>query len=133
MKIVGYDEFCRMPAGTVFAPYEPCVLHERLAIKVDGGWMGSDGRYYFNGVITLEPDLIDDQCNIMMCEIGDELPAEFTAYDGDSNDYAKYDKFLVFGHKDTEQLIRTLCWARYGCVCSVEDWDAYAMLNLEEE
>ena len=35
MRLVGFDEFCRMPAGTIFAPYTPCVLEEELAIKVD--------------------------------------------------------------------------------------------------
>ena len=37
MRLVTYDEFVRMPAGTIFAPYEPCVLKEELAIKVDPG------------------------------------------------------------------------------------------------
>lgn len=110
MKIVGYDEFCRMPAGTVFAPYEPCILRGPLSIKVDGGRIYSDGDYYFNGVIILEPDLSYDMRNI-----GDELPAEFTAYDGDNNDYEEYDKFLVFDKFDIQNLRDILLWAMRGC------------------
>ena len=37
MKLVDFKTFNRMPAGTIFAPYTPCVLEDRLAIKTDHG------------------------------------------------------------------------------------------------
>lgn len=38
MRLVDFEQFCRMPAGTIFIPYEPCVALEELAIKVDEGF-----------------------------------------------------------------------------------------------
>ena len=46
MKIVDFKTFNRMPAGTIFAPYTPCVLEERLAIKVDHGGEFDSEKYF---------------------------------------------------------------------------------------
>lgn len=41
MKLVNYDELAKMPAGTVFRPYEPCILHEfHIKIEVPGCDLG---------------------------------------------------------------------------------------------
>lgn len=37
MRLVDFETFNRLPAGTIFAPYIPSVLKEGLAIKVDHG------------------------------------------------------------------------------------------------
>lgn len=125
MRLIGFEEFCRMPAGTVFAPYEPCALREDLAIKVDAGRdMPPDYKWYrhtFNGVMPLHP-WIDG--TLGPWGIGDELEASFEVYDGDTNDYCDYEMFLVFDEADIDRMINALVWAKNGCVgpcnCSVE-------------
>lgn len=117
MKLVGYDDFCRMPAGTIFAPYEPCVLKEELAIKVDEGReMPPEYPYFrhgFNGVMPLQP-WIDGYYDCLF-EIGDQEDASFEIYDGDSNDYRDYKMFLIFEEKDVDRMIEVLKWAKNGC------------------
>mgnify|MGYP006923264984 CR=1 FL=1 len=116
MKLVGFEEFCRMPAGTVFAPYEPIILADRLAIKTDAGedmpadyeWM----RHDFLGVMPLEP-WIDDKCDLW--KIGDSRPASFEIYDGSAVDYVDYKMFLVFDEFDIDRMINALTWAKNGC------------------
>ena len=87
MKIVDFKTFNYMPAGTIFAPYEPCVLKDRLAIKVDHGREDDYkpyGNWMFNGVMPLEPWNINSF-------FGDEsVRATFEEYDGDTNDYRNY-------------------------------------------
>jgi hypothetical protein len=114
-----------MPAGTVFAPYQPIVLMDRLAIKVDPGEeMPESYPYYrhtFNGVMPLEP-WIDSDCGLW--KIGDTQEASFEIYDGDTNDYSDYDMFLIFDEADIDRMINALLWAKNGCQgpanCSVE-------------
>lgn len=128
MKIVGYDEFCRMPAGTIFAPYTPCALEEELAIKTDDGREVSPNspsfkytKHSFCGVMPLSPWLGDD---CYLYGIGDQEDASFEIYDGDNADYIDYKMFLVFEESDVDRLIRVLEWAKNGCVgecdCSTE-------------
>lgn len=112
MKIVDFKTFNRMPAGTIFAPYKPCVLEDRLAIKVDHGReidISPYGGWSFNGVMPLEPWNISSF-------FGDEsVKATFEIYDGDSNDYHDYEQFLIFEECDIDRLIQVLLWAKGGC------------------
>ena len=62
MKIVDYETFVRMPAGTIFAPWEPCVMKAEPEIKVDHGreiLIESGGKlkkiWYFNGTCPILP------------------------------------------------------------------------------
>lgn len=116
MILVGFEEFCRMPAGTIFAPYTPCVLEEELSIKVDPGQeMPKHYPYYrhtFNGVMPLSP-WFDDDCRLF--NIGDRSEASFEIYDGDNNDYRDYEMFLVFEESDIDRMINALIWAKNGC------------------
>lgn len=116
MKIVDFETFVRLPAGTIFAPYKPCVLEDRLAIKVDEGkdYITIIGHvvHMFNGVMELQPWL-GDSC---LFTPGDQEPASFEIYDGDNNDYLDYKMFLIFEKEDIERLIRVLRWAKNGCV-----------------
>ena len=126
MRLVGFEEFCRLPAGTVFAPYTPCILEGELEIKVDPGHeMPLDykyGRHLFNGVMPLTPCL-DDRCNLR--RIGDTCEASFEVYDGATEDYEDYKMFLVFDEADIDRMINALVWAKNGCVgpsnCSAEE------------
>ena len=117
MKIVGFDEFCRMPPGTIFAPYTPCALEEELAIKVDGGEEMPSSypycRHSFNGVMPLRPWLGDGCC---LYGIGDREEASFETYDGSNVDYMDYKMFLVLEEADVDRLINALLWAKNGCV-----------------
>lgn len=126
MRLLDFEEFCRMPAGTIFAPYTPCVLEEELSIKVDPGReMPENYPYYrhmFNGVMALSPWL-GDEC--MLFDIGDHAEASFEVYDGDNNDYCDYKMFLVFEELDIDRMINALVWAKNGCKgkcnCSRDD------------
>lgn len=97
MKLVNFDDFCKILSGTIFAPYTPYVLRGELAIKVDPGEaMPADYPYYkwcFNGVMPLSPWL-DSDCGLQ--NIGDHSEVSFEIYDGDTNDYCDYEMFLVF-------------------------------------
>lgn len=113
MKIVDFETFNRMPAGTIFAPYTPCVLEDKLAIKVDHG-REFDPMYFrfdwmFNGVMPLEPWNINSF-------FGDEsVRATFEIYDGATNDYHDYNQFLIFEDDDIDRMIQVLLWAKGGC------------------
>lgn len=103
-----------MPAGTVFAPFVPCVLKDRLQIKVDGGsiatgWHG-EVFWAYNGVMPLEPWNLSE-----MYQVGDQADAEFEIYDGDQNDLIDETMIAVLEPQDVEQLIRMLRWAQRGC------------------
>lgn len=113
MKLVDFKTFNRMPAGTIFAPYTPCVLEKGLAIKVDHGREFDPSVYYhdwaFNGVMPLEPWNLD-------CVFDEEsVRATFEIYDGDTNDYCDYDQILIFDECDIDRLIQVLQWAKGGC------------------
>lgn len=113
MKIVDFKTFNRMPAGTIFAPYKPCVLEDKLAIKVDHGRKFDPDIYRFDwsfdGVMPLEPWNLD-------CVFNEEsVRASFEIYDGDTNDYSDYEQFLVFDEYDIDRLIQVLQWAKGGC------------------
>lgn len=126
MRLVGFEEFCRMPAGTVFAPYEPCILTGELEIKTDAGednppdWNGI--RHDFLGAMPLTPWL-DDRCTLW--KIGDACDASFEIYDATAIDYIDHKMFLVFDEADIDRMINALVWAKNGCEgpcdCSVEE------------
>lgn len=117
MKLVNFEDFCRMPAGTIFAPYTPIVLEERLSIKTDPGWEVPEDYPYcahlFNGVMPLEP-WIDPDCGLW--EIGDQEEARFEIYDGSNADYMDYKMLLVFEEADIDRMVSVLVWAKNGCV-----------------
>ena len=91
MLIVKREEFVRMPAGTVFAPWRPNCFMGIFEIKVD------TGRLYPNFVGPGQNDV------------------DFQVYDGDQNDVADYDYIAVLERKDIENLISKLQWALNGC------------------
>lgn len=116
MKIVDYNTFVRLPAGTVFSPYIPCSLEGDLEIKVDGGHAYESPCFpegwTFNGTMTLSPWFEDPS---LLLGPGDEAPASFEVYDGSNVDYRDYKMFLIFEDSDVERLIKVLEWARSGC------------------
>ena len=127
MKLVSFEEFNKMPAGTVFARYEPNIFKECLSIKTDTGEpapMYCHFTHIFNGVMPLEPWIDPDD---QFYKVGDELPASFEIYDGSTADYMNDDMFLVFDSSDIDRMINALVWAKNDCVgecdCSVDTED----------
>ena len=104
MLIVKREDFIKMPAGTIFAPYIPNVFAEGFEIKVDGG----NGERYC-GTMPLEP-WIDD---VVMTE--GQYDVDYEIYDGDQNDIADYELIAVLEEKDVHALIAKLMWALNGC------------------
>lgn len=121
MRIVDYNTFIRMPAGTIFAPFKRCVFLDHLEVKVDHGYYltnhKGDGRWVFNGTMPLEPWNKED-----LYEDGESVKATFEVYDGDSNDASMYDWFCVFEPDDIDELIKVLHWAKDGCPGELEDY-----------
>lgn len=123
MKLVSLEEFCKMPAGTIFAPYEPMVFKQRLEIKVDGGEPApyyAQTLHYFNGTMPLEPCI---DLDAEFYKIGDQLPASFETYDGSTADYMDERMFAVFEEADVDKMIQVLLWAKNGCVGRYENFD----------
>ena len=116
MKIVNYEEFVRMPAGTIFAPYEPNVFTEEFAVKTDTGeerdipYCGK--RWCFTGVMPLHPWLGEYS---FFNYIGAQEDASFEIYDGDQNDYDMDGMFAILEEQDIQKLITVLVWAMGGC------------------
>lgn len=117
MKIVDYETFIRMPSGTIFAPWEPCVMKNEPEIKVDHGCeiiIKSGERikkiWSFNGTCPIMPRPVEGE------GFGfGEVEYEFWYYDGDSNDAKNYEMFLIFEEKDIDNIIKVLQWAKDGC------------------
>lgn len=102
MKIVSFDEFIKMPSGTVFAPWKPSTFCGEVEIKVDAG-EECNGTYFgwsFNGVCPILP-------------IFDNF--EHAVYDGATVDYMDYKQFAVFEESDIDNIIKVLQWAKNGC------------------
>lgn len=116
MKLVDFETFSRMPAGTIFAPYRPCCILEYLAIKSDEGRLrqGKDPKlkYFFEKVMPLTPSFKHtEKFNI----IGDTMPARFEECSNNNFDYIDYELFVVLEDNDIDRLIDILKWAQGGC------------------
>lgn len=120
MKIVTYDEFIRMPAGTIFATYEPCVFKDRFQIKTDGGWeVGKN--YYFNGAMPLEPWL--DVDNMLSESLLGTYKTEMCTYDDSNADYSEDELFAILEPHEVKELIKALYWALDGCPGEFDEYN----------
>lgn len=117
MKIVSFEEFNQMPAGTIFAPWSPCVYEESFRIKIDSGrWVelknnpicGEKKFYAFNGVLDLIPD------PLLYGNYGAYQTTQET-WDGNSNDYQDYSMFAILEPYEIDRMIKALEWAKSGC------------------
>lgn len=112
MIIMTPQEFARMPAGTIFAPYKPCVFNDRMEIKVDGGHSFPDApeEWCYNGTMPIEPQLGDDApMTLGRYEVGWEI------YDGDQNDISDEEMIAVLEPEEVRRMIRILVWSLDGC------------------
>lgn len=117
MKIVDHETFIRMPAGTIFAPWKPCVMGAEPEIKIDHGRetlivLGGHLKkiWSFCGTCPIVPQPVKGEG----FDFG-EVESEFWYYDGDSNDAREYEMFLIFEEKDIDNMIKVLQWAKDGC------------------
>lgn len=131
MKIMFKKEFDRMPAGTVFAEFKPCIFGQ-IMIKEDSGyehhynetWFKGD-MWYWNGATDLIPDIdyIDKLWETNVKKLGDELigteqenkyyigtteETENTCWDCSSADYNDNDLFVVFEEYEVKRMINML-------------------------
>ena len=111
MKIVNYDDFVRLPSGSVFCPYTPCCFHSPFQIKVDKGKEYS-GSYIFNGTMLLEPLFsVEDECP----DCPGNYETEMVVTDNASVDFDKDCLFAVLEKQEVERIIYALKWAIGGC------------------
>lgn len=117
MKIVDYETFVRMPAGTIFSPWDPRGYIKDFEIKIDPGKEheinfadGKRKQWMYNGTCQVIPHIPDD-------EGYDYGPVnyEFFYYDGSSVDVMDYNMFLIFEEEDIDNMIKVLEWAKKGC------------------
>lgn len=104
VRIVNYDDFVRLPIGTVFCPYEPCIFHSPLQIKTDTGWQ-SGTKYLFNGTISLEPSF-SDQENLAF-DVG-RYEVNFPVMDTSSVDFDENGLFAILEKSEIKELINIL-------------------------
>jgi hypothetical protein len=103
MKIVDYDTFIKMPAGTLYAEYTPCVFGETL-IKQNTLNEGKDWLYL---ELVGNPDTDSEWsagCEAM--EKGEDLPPDTSLCRDGMFDYSR--RFLVYNRDDVENMIETL-------------------------
>ena len=110
MKIVTRDEMCKLPNGTVFAPYEPCVIGE---IRVKTGYYVWDGRETWNGELHITPSFD------MESDATDRI-THFMVDDGSEADYYPDELFAVFDSNEIGQMIDIFTWAKSGCETDID-------------
>jgi hypothetical protein len=107
MKIITRKELLKMPQGTVYSNYEPCVFSE-LYIKVD-----DDGNYkndwLYDGLIgAIKSTGSDDffaRCEEMEAGKSVDVDFEYTGRDGLFDDKKLY---AIYEKQDIEKLIKRL-------------------------
>ena len=121
MKVVDYETFIRMPAGTVFAPVKDGNFDDEFEIKVDGGeeyeYKGKK-KYVYCGTMPLSPWLMGYNLPL---ECYKDYEVEMEIYDGDSNDASEYSCFAVLEPHEVKSIINALYWALDGCPGALPD------------
>lgn len=116
MKIVDRETFIRMPAGTIYAPYKPCIFDRGFYIKTDTGWeyfnqWTNKKGWMFNGAMPLNPQFLDQVFPDSPCT----YETEMLIYDEDANDTSNIALFAVLEPHEAQRLICALQWAMGGC------------------
>lgn len=124
MNIVDRETFLRMPAGTIFAEYKPCVFIGGFQIKTDTGHMVENPMFgkpfwSFLGSMPLEPYFKGFDGGGGPFTFG-SYPVEWCVYDDSSADYFETDMIAIFEPHEVTQLIEVLKWALNGCAGEVK-------------
>lgn len=121
MKIVDYETFIRMPAGTIFAEYTPCAWKSEWEIKVDHGyeytnpWNG-EKSWGYNGTTPIIPWFKEEEATTY-----GTFETEMFLYDGSSADVQGTEYFAVLEPHEIKMMIRAFEWALDGCKTEWED------------
>lgn len=104
MKIVNLIEFKKLPPGTIFSKYEPCVFSD---IMEKAGSMDTD--FFYNSIINdVDNDSTGDfydGCTAM--ENGESIPLEVDATSRDGM-FDSSQLFAIYEKADVEQLVEKL-------------------------
>lgn len=123
MKIVDYETFIRMPAGTIFAEFEPWIFKSDWEIKVDHGHEYIDAwakvkQWGYNGTMQIIPWFKDELPQYD--PVYGTYETEMFEYDGSSADVHGTKYFAVLEPHEVKMMIRALEWALDGCK---EEWE----------
>lgn len=109
MKIVNRETFFSMPAGTVFAKYEPCVFGH---VTIKGQTCEHDGRcfdYFEQPILDVEADSSFEACDVLVDaeRTGKRFGLSFDCQSRDGM-FEADQLFAVFEPHDVEALIERL-------------------------
>jgi len=106
MKIINLQEFMKLPSGTVFCKYKPCVFGD---ICIKGDWVTDTDFVYasLTGEIdcTGSNDMIDKLFKYE--KTGESFNLDLDAYTRDGL-YEKNQLFAVYEKRDIAQLVKKL-------------------------
>lgn len=122
MLIVDYKTFVRMPAGTVYSPYEPCIfISDHFSIKTDTGepLSFSKDAWTFLGEMPLNPCFLDDDHRAFGTG---KFQTVLAVYDTAACDYDDDQLFAVLERHEIKNMIDALYWALDGCPGELEDF-----------
>jgi len=107
MRIVTRKQFMKLPIGTVFSYYEPCVFRDLLIKVSDDKQWPTDFLYddLIGAVKNKGSDDFSEKCRRM--ELGESLPVDFE-YTGREGLFEDEQLFAVYEKDDVEQLIKRL-------------------------
>lgn len=114
MRILNKTQFAKMPAGTVYCQFEPCVMIGGLYVKND--YYIYDNKPNFNGVINICPYFDTDNNGY------NDIPSETTFYktecfstDTSLCDFEDTDLFAVFSKEEVRRMIDVFTYALCDC------------------
>ncbi|WP_024647747.1 hypothetical protein [Pseudomonas syringae] len=106
MRIIGLDEFLKMPIGTVFAKYEPCVFEE-LMIKAET--LPEIKDFCYQSIIQID---IGQSGDCYEALLGSEKTGKAVGMDlalqGRDGCFDENQLFAVYDRSDVELLIQRL-------------------------
>lgn len=106
MKLVNYNEFIKMPTGTVFCEFEPCIRGE-LKVKGDSiedfDYIEMELRGEFKSDKDQDPFI--DGCDRLVK--GENLRADFDTFGRDGL-FDKTRQYIVYDKQDVKELITFL-------------------------
>ena len=112
MKIITYDEFVKLPEGTLYSEYEPCIFGE-VKIKYRSITHNGEVIDWYYQELTNNPnwDYAPDKNDIVsVCtemENGKEIPPDFDIIERDGM-FDTDRKFLIYSKNDVKDLITKL-------------------------
>ena len=108
MKIVSRKEFMKLPLGTVFSYYEPCVFHD-LNVKASDLKEGWEVDFLYDEIIgaidSHSSEDRSDKCEAM--ERGESVPMDFEST-GREGLFDEERLYAIYEKEDVEKLIDRL-------------------------